>query len=488
MPVFKHKNGLFCNRTLNLRKIEAIGYDMDYTLIHYDVVVWERHAYAYLRNGLEELGWPVGHLEFDPALAMQGLIIDMQEGNVVKANRFGYVKRAFHGTTPLTYTDQKERYRGVLVDLHDARWRFMNTQFSISEICMYMQLIDLLDEGKLPPSVGYENLYRCVRKTLDEAHLEGLLKREIISNPDRFVQLDENMPLTLLDQKESGKQILLITNSEWTYAAPMLSYAFDRFLPGSMTWRDLFDISIVSSRKPDFFSSRSPAFEIVDDDGLLREHRGPLKQGGIYLGAHAALVEESLQLTGEQILYVGDHIYSDVKVSKSLHRWRTALILRELEKEIEVLRSFEPAQARLSLLMAQKANMEAEYSAMRLERLRKSKEYGPQPGRDVEEYDRLMADLRRRMIEMDETITPFAEQASSLHNPNWGLLMRTGNDKSHFASQVERSADVYTSRVSNFLHYTPFVYLRSFRGSLPHNPVDVSDFSSISNGAGLKTT
>ncbi|MEF8940542.1 MAG: 5'-nucleotidase domain-containing protein, partial [Salinivenus sp.] len=27
--------GLFCNRTLNLRGIQAIGYDMDYTLIHY---------------------------------------------------------------------------------------------------------------------------------------------------------------------------------------------------------------------------------------------------------------------------------------------------------------------------------------------------------------------------------------------------------------------------------------------------------------------
>jgi len=26
--------GLFCNRTLNLRGIQAIGYDMDYTLVH----------------------------------------------------------------------------------------------------------------------------------------------------------------------------------------------------------------------------------------------------------------------------------------------------------------------------------------------------------------------------------------------------------------------------------------------------------------------
>ena len=92
-----------------------------------------------------------------------------------------------------------------------------------------------------------------------------------------------------------------------------------------------------------------------------------------------------------------------------------------------------------------------------------------------------MAALKKQMIAMDEKITPYVTAASSLHNPTWGLLMRAGNEKSHFASQVERSADVYTSRVSNFLHYTPFVYLRSFRGSLPHNPIREADFNELSN-------
>jgi hypothetical protein len=50
-------------------------------------------------------------------------------------------------------------------------------------------------------------------------------------------------------------------------------------------------------------------------------------------------------------------------------------------------------------------------------------------------------------------------------------LLRSGNDKSHLARQIERSADVYTSRVSNFLYATPFAYLRSRRGSMPHDPL-----------------
>ena len=34
---------------------------------------------------------------------------------------------------------------------------------------------------------------------------------------------------------------------------------------------------------------------------------------------------------------------------------------------------------------------------------------------------------------------------------------------------IESYADVYTSRVSNLLFQTPFAYLRSPRGSLPHD-------------------
>ncbi len=81
-----------------------------------------------------------------------------------------------------------------------------------------------------------------------------------------------------------------------------------------------------------------------------------------------------------------------------------------------------------------------------------------------------MGEIRRRLVSIDEQITPLARRANRLFNEHWGLLMRAGRDKSHLARQVERYADVYTSRVSNFLAQTPFVYLRSPRGSMPHDP------------------
>ncbi len=462
--------GIFCNRTLNLRTIRAIGYDMDYTLLHYHVALWEERAYSYIKSGLTMMEWPVEDLVFDHELVTQGLVVDTELGNVVKANRFGYVKRAFHGTRPMSFEAMRDTYRRTLVDLHDGRWQFMNTLFSISEASIYLQLVDLLNASKLPGPLDYAQLYKTIRRTLDDAHLEGLLKAEIIADPDRFVDLDPEVPLTLLDQKQAGKKVLLITNSEWSYAVPMLTYAFDPYLPDGMTWRDLFDIAILGARKPVFFSEKAPAFEVVDGNGLLRPANGVLEEGKLYVGGNATLVEASLGLRGEEILYVGDHIFADVKASKSVFRWRTALVLRSLEEEVAALDGFRANQLRLSKLMAEKEELEAQYSVLRLEKVRNERRYGPQTDRTSKKLGREMQALRATLVALDDQIRPLVQAAGKLVNNNWGPLLQAGNDKSHFARQLEASADVYTARVSNFLAYTPFVYLRSERGSLPHDP------------------
>ena len=459
---------IFSNRTLNMRSIRAVGFDMDYTLIHYDADQWERLAYADLRARLATLGWPVQDLEFDPRMVALGLILDLEHGNVVKANRFGYIKQAAHGTRPLPYREQRELYARDLVDLSEPRWVFLNTLFSLSEACMYCQMVDRLDDKRIEGVIGYADLYKVVRSSLDEAHMEGKLKAAIIADPERFVLLDPEMPLALMDLREAGKKLLLITNSEWPYTQAMMTYAFDRFLPKGTTWRDLFDMKIVSAGKPSFFEHRMPWFEVIDDDGRLLPVRGPAV-GGTYLGGNAAAVEEALGLDGEEILYVGDHIFSDVRVSRSMLRWRTALVLRDLEAELDALEAFKAKQAELTALMAEKERLEHRFSRLRLGLQRRDKRYGPQPAASTGDIKRRMAALREQLVALDSKIAPLAKAASELENARWGLLLRTGNDKSHLARQIERYADVYTSRVSNLLALTPYVYLRSPRGSLPHD-------------------
>ncbi|MBK5266825.1 MAG: HAD-IG family 5'-nucleotidase, partial [Acidimicrobiia bacterium] len=244
---------IYANRTLNLRSIKAIGYDLDYTLVHYNPVEWERRAYEHTRDRLLERGWPVGDLEFDPDQVIQGLTIDLELGNLLKVTRFGYVIRAVHGTKRHQFSQLRRTYAGTVVDLAEDRWVFLNTMFSMSEAALFAQIVDLADQGLIPEVMGYEDLYRTVRDSLDDAHMEGTLKAEILADPERFVEPDPQVPRTLLDQKAAGKRLMLITNSDWDYARRIMEYAFDPYLGDGMSWRDLFDTVIVSARKPGFF-------------------------------------------------------------------------------------------------------------------------------------------------------------------------------------------------------------------------------------------
>ncbi|MGK5082151.1 HAD-IG family 5'-nucleotidase [Bdellovibrionota bacterium FG-1] len=464
------RRGIFCNRTLNLRSIKAIGYDMDYTLIHYKVKEWERRAYEYLRQYFVGKGWPVAHFQFDSEMTCRGLIVDKDLGNLVKSNRFGFVKHAFHGTQELDFEAQRKAYSRTIIDLHEPRWVFVNTLFSISEGCFFSQAVELLDRHALPGVMSYSDLYKRVRAGLDFLHMEGKLKADILADPERFIDVDPDMPLALLDQKNAGKKLLLITNSEWSYTVPVMDYAINQFLPEGMTWRDLFEVMILSSRKPDFFSRENPLFEVVNEEGLLKPSPGILKPGTVYFGGSARQVETSLGLSGDEILYVGDHMFGDVWASKSVLRWRTALVLRELEDEIGNAIEFRDHEIQLSKWMAEKEQIESEQCQLRLKLQRKRVKYGPQPDESDEELQVHVNQLRARVELLDEKIGPLARAATALANPTWGTLMRAGNDKSHLAFQIERYADIYTSRVSNFLAATPFVYLRSRRGVLPHEP------------------
>ncbi|KAG6664097.1 cytosolic purine 5'-nucleotidase-like [Carya illinoinensis] len=469
--------GIFCSRTLNLRSISAIGYDMDYTLMHYNVMAWEGRAYDYCMENLRNMGFPVDGLTFDPDLVIRGLVIDKERGNLVKADRFGYVKRAMHGTKMLSTRAVSEMYGRELVDLRkESRWEFLNTLFSVSEAVAYMQMVDRLDDEAIAAQLGpldYKGLYKAVGKALFRAHVEGQLKSEIMSKPELFVEPDPELPLALLDQKEAGKKLLLITNSDYHYTNKMMQHSFNRFLPNDMGWHDLFDIVIVSARKPEFFQMSHPMYEVVTGEGLMRPCF-KIRTGGLYSGGSAQMIENSLNIHGDEILYVGDHIYTDVSQSKVHLRWRTALICRELEEEYSALMRSGGHRASLIELINQKEVVGDLFNQLRLALQRRTKERPAQTlaatNMDHQELTESMQKLLIVMQRLDEKIAPMLEADGELFNKRWGYLSRAGLwDKSHLMRQIEKYADIYTSRVSNFLHYTPFMYFRSQEQTLAHD-------------------
>ena len=52
-----------------------------------------------------------------------------------------------------------------------------------------------------------------------------------------------------------------------------------------MSWRELFEVTIASSRKPDFFTrAQKPLYELADPDAGLMREAFRLESGGLYSG------------------------------------------------------------------------------------------------------------------------------------------------------------------------------------------------------------
>ena len=77
---------------------------------------------------------------------------------------------------------------------------------------------------------------------------------------------------------------------------------------------------IVQARKPEFFNYNMSLYEVVTADGLMRPVLAA-KRGGLYCGGSAGVVEKALGVEGDDILYVGDHIYTDAALAKINFRW-----------------------------------------------------------------------------------------------------------------------------------------------------------------------
>ena len=220
-------------------------------------------------------------------------------------------------------------------------------------------------------------MYDDVRSTLDGIHAEGTMKSLIMGDPERYVVLEPETPLALLDQKHAGKKLILITElrvglhqrDDDLRVRPVPSGRHDLA-------RALFDVVIVAARKPMFFGDRNRLFEVVDEEkGLLAPSPHRLTDGGVFLGGSARLVEEHFGLTGNDILYVGDHLFGDVQASKERRQWADRTDPPRDEDEIQSLYEFAPTQARLTRLMKEKEAAEREVGALRLALQRRRRGY-----------------------------------------------------------------------------------------------------------------
>src|SRR5690606_36173019 len=147
---------------------------------------------------------------------------------------------------------------------------------------------------------------------------------------------------TLHRFRSAGKRIYLLTNSEPHYTEAVMRFLFEGAHTAYPSWRDYFDLVITSAKKPKFFGSEEPFLEVDDQMQIASEPATQLRRGGMYVGGNFQELSRLAGLVGDDVLYVGDHIYGDILRSKRSTSWRTAMVIPELERELENTLALQP--------------------------------------------------------------------------------------------------------------------------------------------------
>lgn len=469
------KHRVFVDRNLRMTQIRAIGFDLDHTLAHYDPKHVEELAFDLTKRKLvENRKYPreILDLKYDPAFVIRGLVVDKKRGNLLKMDYFNFVTRAYHGLTSLRSEERNRAYKSSRIRLGHENYVSVDTLFHLPEVYLYLCTIDLLERRKTGTPIDYEAIYADVRAMIDEAHRDGSLKSVITSDLDRYIRFDPELRTVLEEFRRNGKRLFLLTNSDWAYTDLLLHYILQRGKGAPNHWSDLFHVIIVEAHKPTFFTNPDAAEPIPD----LKGRRVSAVTGR---GGGGAFLERALGAAGDHVLYFGDHTYGDILQSKRVLGWRTAMLVPELDREINVTTEFAKEFDRLGKVSAERHQVEIEKAALGRELRRLTlvlaERDGSDPARREELAKRIagipeqLAALDKRAIELQSEIDSLRIKIDRAYNMRWGSLFREGNESSRFGHQLKDFACLYMSRVSNFLHYPSDYYYQSPVGYMPHD-------------------
>ncbi len=451
---------VFINRTLNMRKIKYIGLDMDHTLVRYHSHAFEELAHKTMLKKLIAKGYPdaIKNLPFDYNLAIRGLVIDKKKGNLLKVSRHGAIRASYHGTKTIEFAIQQKMYKSIYIDLSEQEnYLAIDTAFSISVATLFSQIVDLKDSTEAANLPDYNQIALDVMQMLDEAHRDGSLKSEVARNLDKYIIKEKEVVEGLERFLRHDKKIFILTNSDYYYTKLLLDYAINPFLKDGRTWMDLFEIVITYAQKPRFFYDNLRFLQVNPADGTMTNFDEKLKRG-IYQGGSAGKFSKDLELGGDDILYIGDHIYGDILRLKKDCNWRTALVVEELETEIERHKIAKPFHDEIRELMDKKQPLETKLVDLISTKI--------ETGKEADE--KLVSELQTQITDLDRKISGLIKKQQALFNEHWGEIMRAGNEESYFAHQVDRFACIYMAKLSDLFLYSPRTYFRSVRRPLAH--------------------
>jgi 5'-nucleotidase len=469
---------IFCNRDLRLDLIEAIGFDMDYTLAIYKQDEMDRLSIEATAKKLVERGYPESllHMSYRTHFPIRGLLVDTLHGNIVKTDRYRYAKKAYHGTRELGSQERKLLYQSKRVR-PGGHYHSIDTLYALSEVVVFAAVVDALDaRAGAEGTLDYAKLFQDVRACIDEAHRDGTIKDEISRHLERYLERDPELPATLHKLRSAGKKLFLLTNSEYTYTDVVMRFLLGTEQPEYRSWRAYFDVVVTDAQKPGFFMEERPLEEDDAQSGTGKPAREQAR-ARVYRRGSLLEFERVLSVPSDRILYVGDHIYGDVLRAKKVSAWRTLMIIQEMTEELSAIERFAPEIDRLHRLEARRSVL---FDGLRdrqalLKSLLRRLEQDGLPGPDRVELEAAKLRLRRaverarsQLKAVDDEHAALERKLEHAYHPFWGSPFKAESELSSFGEQVERYACLYTDRVTNLLGYSANHFFKGPRHRMAH--------------------
>ena len=206
------------------------------------------------------------------------------------------------------------------------------------------------------------------------------------------------------------------------------------------------------------------------DGSVLKDVHGPLERGRIYEGGNLRDFERLCELPGSSVLYVGDRIYGDMLRSKKESTWRTAMVIQELDAELDAHERSMNDMARQRQLSETRENLEDElrFYQARFKELSKTEAENIDGQSEIVRVKRSIEAIRGELRGIEAEYSRLREIVDRSFHPYWGSLLKQDNELSIFGLQVETYADVYMRRVTSLRNYSPMQFFRSPHDLMPH--------------------
>jgi len=467
-----HPNDVFVNNEVNLNHVDVYGFDYDWTLCCYAEEALQSLIYDLTKQYLlDQMNYPTvfsTYSSYDPQFAIRGLCFDIKKGLLLKISTLNNVVQncVFFGRKRLSLDEILIHYGGTLHIPKSYQLQYLRNLydlFCLPETCLISDIIQFFVDDGTPFDPSY--VYQDVTTAVNAIHTNGSLHYNIMRDLPKYLEKTKNGELGQLLKmiKDNGKRLFLLTNSPFFFINTGLEYIL------SPKWRDLFDIIITSADKPSFFSSNKQ-FRSVDPSSSRCKWTpiSELKHGEIYCQGSLKELTRLTNWKGHKVIYFGDHLNVDLSEHAKNHGWRTGMVISEIQREINVRNSKEYQELELELLPLEERLMKDP-----LLRIEPSFSFGssnevlccnsatPTSVIAIDDSEEETLEARRKELLF---------KMSELFNHNFGSIFQGVEDSSLFASDLVILADIYTSRVENFLRY-PANHRFYRKRNLPHEAI-----------------